>query len=55
MQIQLKVARNVAGKRVLAGNILTVGEDVPAWQADAFLKLGLAIEYTAPSGDEPET
>jgi hypothetical protein len=49
MQIKLLKPKNVYGVRQSAGKVLTIGSDIPEWQAARFIELGLAAEYTSPS------
>lgn len=47
--IKLNIAKNIYGKRELAGTVLVVGKDIPPWQASAFLKSDVADEHTPPA------
>lgn len=46
--IELKIAKNVYGRRVAAGAKLTPGKDIPGWQAKVFLETGVAVEWEEP-------
>ena len=49
MRIKLKQQKNVYGQRVPEGAILTVGSQIPDWQAKKLLETGVAIEFFAPT------
>lgn len=49
MQIKLKAGKNIYGARKAAGSVLTIGDEIPEWQAEKFIGLGLASEYTPPA------
>lgn len=44
-KIELLNGRNIYGKRVEAGTILTVGKDIPEWQANKLVHLGHAKDH----------
>lgn len=48
MQIKMKQAKNVYGVRVPSGKVLTVGTEIPSWQADKFKETGVADDFVAP-------